>query len=185
MMNEVRGKVPGKKDWIYGQLLVINDNYQLGLEDSGMVIVPTVSSVQRNFGCDSYEDVILREFYFVDPRTVGRKTDIELDGRTLYEGDILRYKTYDDFEIDAEVKIGQFEQDGSGEEYGPVKVYGVYLEQLGFTRPDWAEETGDTPRHKYDSISPLELMACEDCNLEYIGTRVDLEAEQPVSKGEQ
>lgn len=172
-MTEHRGKVPRGKDWIYGQLLELNDNYQIGLDDAGVVIVPRVGSCERLFAGEHYTDVLLREFYFVDPNTVGRNTGVELEGIPLYTGDIVRYVTCDEFEIDAEVKIGEYEQDGSGGEYGPVKCFGVYLEQIGFTRPDWAEEYGENPDQKYNTVSPLELMQYKDRQLRLIGNKTD------------
>lgn len=58
-------------------------------------------------------------------------TDIkDQHGVDVYEGDVIQciYGNYQKYT--AVVRIGHFEQDGSGGEYGPVDCYGVFAEKI-------------------------------------------------------
>lgn len=49
-------------------------------------------------------------------------------GNKIFEGDILKYYVWGTYECFAVVRIGEYEQDGSGDEYPAIKVCGVYAE---------------------------------------------------------
>lgn len=101
--------------------------------------------------------------YSVDPETVGQFTGLtdntkweyltqeeqsdwlkyhtvdEWKGKPIFEGDILRYNTYNDFECYSIVKQGEYKQDGSGGEYSATKCIGFYVDVHSFICPDWAD----------------------------------------------
>ena len=79
--------------------------------------------------------------YSVHPSTVGEFTGLtDKNGVKIFEGDIIRYNTSDDFDCHSVVKLGEYEQDGSGGEYAPRRCIGWYAEVDNFTCPDWAED---------------------------------------------
>ncbi len=77
----------------------------------------------------------------VDPATVGQYTGLtDKNGKKIFEGDIVRYKTYNDFVCNSVVRFGEYEQDGSGGEYSPTHCVGLYAEIDNFAFPDWADD---------------------------------------------
>ena len=58
----------------------------------------------------------------------------------IYEGDIVRYNTDDDFDCYSIVKFGTYKQDGSGGEYSGRECLGFYVDVDNFTCPDWTED---------------------------------------------
>lgn len=80
------------------------------------------------------------DWFEVDPETVGQYTGRDdMNEQGIFEGDIIRYNTFNDFDCHSVVKFGEYEQDGSGGEYNPRDCIGWYVEVDNFTCPDWAE----------------------------------------------
>ncbi len=97
----------GSKDFVYGQYVQNRD---------GKMIYS-----------DTWEDGIQK--HYVIEKTVGQYTGLtDRNGTKIYEGDILRYFVWGSYECFAVVRIGEYEQDGSGDEYPAIKICGVYAE---------------------------------------------------------
>ncbi len=70
-----------------------------------------------------------KEHIKIIPETVGQYTGLtDKNGKKIFEGDILRYFVWGSYECFAVVRIGEYGQDGSGDEYPAIKVCGVYAE---------------------------------------------------------
>lgn len=102
--------------WVYGDLI------HRRIWKSDFLVIREDDS-----GFDNYTD------YEIIPETVGQYTGIKDDNeKKIFENDFITYKIYG-ASIVSVVKIGEYEQDGSGGEYSPTMCYGVYAEIVGNT----------------------------------------------------
>ena len=77
-----------------------------------------------------YLDVISNADKYKDRFIVEQYTGVtDKNGIKIFEGDIVKYCIWG-YECFAVVHIGEYEQDGSAEEYPAIKVYGVYVEVI-------------------------------------------------------
>lgn len=132
-MREIlyRGKRIDNGEWVYGLLL------------------ETPIREYREYGSNFY---IVRGYaehnddgwhflsYLVDEETISQYTGVtDKNGIKIFEGDIVQYLTFDDFDCQSVVKFGEYKQDGSGGEYRGRDCLGFYVEVDNFTCPDWCE----------------------------------------------
>lgn len=77
----------------------------------------------------------------VIPETIGQYAELpDKNGKMIFEGDIVKYSTFDGFDCRSIVKFGLYKQDGSNGEYKASNCLGFYIELNNFTCPDWCDE---------------------------------------------
>lgn len=122
-MREIlfHGKRTDNGEWVEGDLL--QTKYHSGHIEYQIMPQTPVSSA-----------------YPVLSETVGQFAGLtDRNGRKIFEGDIVRYNTYDDFDCQSVVKFGEYNQDGSAGEYSASKCIGFYVDVDNFTCPDLCE----------------------------------------------
>ena len=118
-MREIlfRGKRKDSAEWMYGYLVIADERYFIATYPE------CITSLY-------YPDDIYTFTSFVEviPSTIGQYTGLtDKNDIKIFEGDIVQYLTYDDFDCQSVVKFGEYKQDGSGGEYGARNCLGFML----------------------------------------------------------
>lgn len=138
-----------KTDWVYGSLI-----------DSGNHEQVTIYPWYVGASTMSVRQLVYARMEAVKPETVGQFTGLtDKNGKKIFEGDIIRYNTVNDFDCHSVVKFGEYEQDGSAGEYNPRDCIGWYVEVDNFTCPDWAD---DDPIYFNDYLKQQNLLEVSD-----------------------
>lgn len=75
------------------------------------------------------------------------------NGNEIVEGDILKYSKYSQSQNNmGVVKFGEYEQDGSGDEYGPTDCIGFYIDSLEKEVIPSFEHTTSLVEHKHIEV---------------------------------
>jgi len=122
-------------DWEKGFAFSLpSDSKTQRLNPNKAYILSHLSSVSWSEG----SGYTLGNFVEVDKETVGECTRIpDQMGRMIYEGDILEGVLDDSVLVRCLVCIGEYEQDGSGNEYAPTKCYGIFVKVLPIKDTVW------------------------------------------------
>lgn len=114
-------------DWEKGFAFSLPSNSKTQrLNPNKAYILSHLSSVSWSDG----SGYTLGNFVEVDKETVGECTSIpDQMGRMIYEGDILE-GVVDNILVRCLVCVGEYNQDGSGGEYPPVKCHGTFVKVL-------------------------------------------------------
>lgn len=91
------------------------------------------------YGYEPYAETVKLH---VDPSTVCQYTGLtDKERKKIFDGDICTvYNRFHEVDIIGVVRFGEYNQDGSGEEYRPVPVLGFYVETVTYTaRNDWGK----------------------------------------------
>lgn len=123
-MREIlfRGKRVDNGEWVEGHLI--------WCEDGRVRILPSHTDI---FCYEMDESIIQTVAHRIIPETVGQYTGLtDKNGTKIFEGDIVRYEYIEGYVLRSVVKFGEYEQDGSGSEYPPIKCIGFYVEVINF-----------------------------------------------------
>lgn len=134
---DFRGKRRSDGRWIGGGYCCCSDTCYIV---TGARYLPHSYENYERFEYYAEHPVYEPIFDEVYPITIGQYTGVhDKHGIKIYEGDIVQYSTYDDFDCQSVVKFGEYKQDDSAGEYGTRKCLGFYVEVNNFTCPDWCE----------------------------------------------
>ena len=149
-----RGKHKDNGERVYGNLIQrkiwSSELYVIRVEDNGF---------------DSYVE------YEVIPETVCQCTGMkDRNGKTIFEGDIVKYITWDNFLCTSIVKFGEYRQDGSDGEYGAATCLGFYVDLIKTVKIDLDEYENRNTITEYKTLKlDDDFTTYDDFNPEWFG----------------
>ena len=138
-VNPFGGKLPGT--WVYGGVLSGNGDKSI---------------IYRNEGTAIRKHVVYTDTLGVFS---GKR---DKNGAGIFSGDIIQFMNRYGYDCYAIVRFGEYEQDGSGNEYPPTRCLGFFVEVDSFTCPDGEDGAESFPVHLYRQNL---LEVCEDCTV--------------------
>ena len=129
-----QGKRIDNGKWVEGYYGQFHNRPNNMSENSHQIFVPMENATIFNSAIGGL-------WYEVIPETVRRYSMLsDKNDKKIFEGDIVQYNTFNDFDCQSIVKFGEYSQDGSGGEYSGTNCIGFYVEVDNFTCPDWCED---------------------------------------------
>lgn len=154
-MREIlfKGKRKDNGEWIEGSS--INTQYDVSGKKHVYIGIPVISEM--------YPLMQTIEWIEVIPETLGQYTGLtDKNGKKIFEGDIVQYQNFMEFDIQSVVKFGEYKQDGSDGEYGGENCLGFYVEVDNFTCPDWCDNQPEYFRDHWETENLLQVNdSCE------------------------
>lgn len=99
---------------------------------NGNLFIAINTSRQPNKS-EIYLDIISNADKYKERFIIEQYTGIcDKNNKKIFEGDIIKYNVWGCYECFAVVRIGEYDQDGSGDEYPALKIYGVYCEVIKY-----------------------------------------------------
>ena len=125
-MREIkfRGKRIDNGEWVYGYIVKVASPCGLGW----------VMHIPAKDPDDNHRVVQ------VNPSTVGQYTGLkDKNGTEIFEGDAVCYRAFASYDYRGIVRFGEYEQDGSGDEYAQSKCIGFFIERTAWIPQEWQD----------------------------------------------
>lgn len=145
-------------NWLFGDIVHHDNGYvsYVGQNpaDGTMVVkqlLPaTVGVSTGKFDTTKWDELTTEEqALFLYPLEGGKRSKEDWKGKLIFTNDIIQYRMEEEgYDCYAIVKLGEYNQDGSGGEYPPVKCKGYYVVVDNITCDN--DDPENFPKHKLE-----------------------------------